>query len=128
MKRELIIHHGAEDSIRCSEVIVVPGRAVSEPGYIRVLGGAPDGPDKHAVHALAQTACYRYQDDDLTVAELAGPCRIEGPAITEELNEGMIIYRQTDGMVGAAAHVGLNRRKMLEAAHRYCTRWVRLDL
>lgn len=124
----LTINLGDNEAIACQAVIVVPEQAVAEPGYIRVLTEGGGRPDKHAVQALAQTACYRYQDDELEVAELTDICRISGPNGVEEVRAGMIIYREISGNIRAAAHQDLDIRKLLETAHRYCTRWVRLDI
>ncbi|MBE0586391.1 MAG: hypothetical protein IH612_21830 [Desulfofustis sp.] len=116
-------------TVECSAVIVIPEQAIQEAGYIKMMTGPGGTVDKHGLHALAQTACYRFQDEDLEVVELAGPCRIIGSnGETEELVTGMVIYREDSGAIRAAAHRGLNRRKLLETAHRYCTRWVRLDI
>jgi hypothetical protein len=46
----------------------------------------------------------------------------------EELLSGMIIYRDAKGEFHVLMHESLNRKKMLETANRYCTRWVRLDI
>jgi len=115
-------------SVACTAAIVVPEQALREPGYITMMTGQGTAVDKHTLQALAQTACYRFQDEEFDVVELAGPCRLAGPSGEEELVRGMVIYREASGAIGAAAHSGLNRRKLLEAAHRYCTRWVRLDI
>jgi hypothetical protein len=116
-------------TVECSAVIVIPEKAIQEAGYIKMVTGSGGTVDKHGLQALAQTACYRFQDMDLDVAELAGPCRIiESNGETEDLATGMVIYREGSGAIRAAAHRGLNRRKLLETAHRYCTRWVRLDI
>lgn len=116
------------DLIDCDLVIIVPERALNEPGYIRAATAVGGGQDKHALHALAQTASYRYQDDELQVAELWGTCHIALSDGEELLTAGMVIYRELSGAIKAAAHSGLNVRRLLDTADRYCTRWVRLDL
>lgn len=117
-----------DGTVECTAVIIVPEQALDEPGYITMLAGQGAAVDKHSLQALAQTACYQFQDEELEVAELAGPCRIAGPSGAQELVRGLVIFRDVSGAIGAAAHSGLNRRRLLEAAHRYCTRWVRLDI
>ena len=123
----LIVDAIGNEKESCMAVLLVPQQALKEPGYIRGMTESP-GEDKHALQTLAQTAYYQYQDDELQIAELHGPCRISSPDGTEELVSGMIIYRSVAGAIRAAAHGGLNCKKLLEAAHRYCTRWVRLDI
>lgn len=125
----LTIHcSGGDGPGECAAAIIVPEQALHEPGYITMMTGEGVAVDKHSLQALAQTACYQFQDEELEVAELTGPCRIVGPGGEAELVRGMLIYREASGAIGAAVHNGLNARKLLAAAHRYCTRWVRLDI
>jgi hypothetical protein len=44
------------------------------------------------------------------------------------LEDGMILYRDTSGSFKVLTHELQNKKKLLEAAYRYCTRWVRLDI
>ena len=112
----------------CAAAIIVPEQALHEPGYITMIAGPGTAVDKHSLQALAQTACYQFQDEELEVAEMTGPCRIVGPGGETELARGLVVYREASGAIGAAVHSGLSARKLLAAAHRYCTRWVRLDI
>lgn len=116
------------EPVECAAAIIVPEQALQEPGYITMMTGQGAAVDKHGLQALAQTACYQFQDGELEVVEMTGPCRLVGPSGEADLPSGMVIYRESSGAIGAAVHAGLNPRKMLESAHRYCTRWVRLDI
>ena len=56
------------------------------------------------------------------------PLEIECDDVHELVESGMVIYRVGQGSIRAVAHQELNLRKLLEAANRFCTRWVRLDI
>lgn len=112
----------------CVSVIIVPERALAEPGYIKTMTAKADANAKHEFHALAQMAYYQYQDDELELGMLSSPCKICWRTTREKLEVGMLIYRDTGSVLHVLMHDSLNRKKMLEAANRYCTRWVRLDI
>lgn len=112
----------------CDCLLLVPEKAVAEPGYIKAWSSGAASGAKHEFQALAQTAYYQYQDDELDCGELSGPCRVESGSESAELDSGMVIFRTLDGRLKAAAHSGTSRKKLLETANRYCTRWVRLDI
>ncbi|MGW8195832.1 MAG: hypothetical protein ACWGOX_16375 [Desulforhopalus sp.] len=42
--------------------------------------------------------------------------------------DGMILYRDDAGEFHTLVIDKPNKKKLLEAAYRYCTRWVRLDI
>jgi hypothetical protein len=111
----------------CSCVLVVPENAVEEPGYIKGLSAQAGGHAKHEFHALAQTAYFQYQDDELEITTMQGPARVTREAEPIELPTGLLVYRTEDG-IRAVVHEGLGSKKLLEAAYRFCTRWVRLDI
>lgn len=112
----------------CSSVLVIPDKAVQEPGYIKGLSSSAGGSAKHEFHALAQMAYFQYQDDELEIVVTDSPCQISDGQETEVLHSGMVIVRDSNGMIHAVAHRDINQKKLLESANRYCTRWVRLDI
>lgn len=112
----------------CVSIIIVPDRAISEPGYIQAITVRAGANDKHEFHALAQMAYFQGQDDELDVTLLEGPCQIEHDGNSEDFLDGMVIFRSQSGELGVALHTEGMRKKLLEAAYRYCTRWVRLDI
>lgn len=114
--------------VDCSCVIIVPEKALEEPGYIKGLTVNKGAHDKHEFQALAQMAYFQHQDDELELMEMQAPCSVLESAEKQEMTDGMVIYRLQDGSIGAAVSQGLNTRKLLEAANRFCTRWVRLDI
>ena len=111
----------------CLCALIVPAQALDEPGYIKGVSAAGSS-SKHEFHALAQTAYYQFQDDELKVELTRAPLEIECDDVHELVESGMVIYRVGQGSIRAVAHQELNLRKLLEAANRFCTRWVRLDI
>lgn len=114
--------------IECASVILVPQKAIEEAGYIQTFTDGHDAAAKHEFHAMAQMAYFQYQDDELEVETVTQTLRIESDERVERLGSGLVLYRDTSGGLGAMVHEGLNRKKLFEAANRFCTRWVRLDI
>ncbi len=61
------------------------------------------------------------QDIQSTITIIYGEEKID-------INGGMVICRDRAGEFHVLIHAMQNRKKILEAAYRYCTRWVRLDI
>jgi len=112
----------------CVSVIIVPEAALAEPGYVRTLTVSNEAHAKHEFFAMAQMAYYQYQDGELTIMEVKGPLKIRFDEELEIFDAGMLICRDVQGELHVLVHEGLNKKKMLETANRYCTRWVRLDI
>ena len=71
---------------------------------------------------------FQYQDDELEIIEAGGPLTIICGEEFSSIDDGMVLYRAENGSYHVLAHGAHNRKKLLEAAYRYCTRWVRLDI
>ncbi len=112
----------------CSSVIIIPEKAIEEAGYIQTLTRKNDASSKHEFHALAQTAYYQFQDDELPIDIVKGIIRIESGDHQDKQSGAMVICRENSGGFRACVHEGLPAKKLLEAANRFCSRWVRLDL
>lgn len=112
----------------CESVILVPEIAVQEAGYIKTFTVKDSAYAKHDYHALAQMVYFQFQDDELEIIEIDSPVTINFGSEMAEIDAGMIIYRDLGGSFHVLVHVLQNRKKLLEAAYRYCTRWVRLDI
>ncbi len=125
---DICIEGGGVKIDRITSAILVPEKALEEPGYIKTVTASADAHSKHEFHAMAQMAYYRYQDDELQPVEVEGCLRVTAQNMDEEIERGMIVYRDPAGEFHVLIHRGLNKKKMLEAANRYCTRWVRLDI
>ena len=112
----------------CETVIVVPEKAIHEAGYIQMFSVKDSSHAKHEYHALAQMAYFQLQDDELEAHEIKSPLTIQTAAENIELSGGMVICRDNAGELYVLVQAGQNLKKLLEAAYRYCTRWVRLDI
>jgi hypothetical protein len=112
----------------CESVILVPEIALQEAGYIKMFSVKDSGHAKHEYHALTQMAYFQFQDDELEITEIDFPLKITCGTEVHEMESGMVLYRGIDGSFHVLVHVFQNRKKLLEAAYRYCTRWVRLDI
>jgi hypothetical protein len=112
----------------CTSVIIIPEKAIAEPGYIQTLTNSNDASSKHEFHAMAQTTYFQYQDDELLVHPTTGTIRVESGDYKDTQSKAMIVYRDNAGGLHAYIHQGLPAKKFLETAYRFCARWVRLDL
>lgn len=117
-----------EYSYLCESVIVVPEKGIEEHGYIQVMTVKDSAHAKHEYHAMAQVAYFQYQDDELEIKEVDPPVNICSRGEDTVAEDGMILYRDAEGRFHTLALGQPNRKKTLEAAYRYCTRWVRLDI
>lgn len=112
----------------CESVVVIPEKAIEEPGYIAVHTINDSAHAKHEYHAMAQMAYYQYQDDELDLQEITQPITIVTPLERVEMESGLVLYRLQDGSFFGAIHQFLSKKKLLEAGYRYCARWIRLDI
>ncbi|MBU1568567.1 MAG: hypothetical protein KJ630_23435 [Proteobacteria bacterium] len=112
----------------CETVISVPEIAVSEPGHIKTYSRQESGNAKHEFHALAQMVYFQFQDEELEIIKIDSPLTISDGAERTELRDGLVLCRDRVGELQVLAIAGKNTKKLLEAAYRYCTRWVRLDI
>ncbi len=108
--------------------IVVPEVAIKEAGYIKTFTRKEGGHAKHEYHALSQMVFFQFQDDELEVCEIDSPVTVSCGTERIDVQGGLIIYRDLGGELHVLVHKLQNRKKLLEAAYRYCTRWVRLDI
>ena len=108
--------------------IVVPEVAIKEAGYIKTFSRKEGGHAKHEYHALSQMVFFQFQDDELEIREIDSPVTISCGTERIDVQGGLIIYRDLGGELHVLVHKLQNRKKLLETAYRYCTRWVRLDI
>lgn len=120
----------SEESILadCVSAIIIPELAITEAGYIKMFTVKDGAHAKHEYHAMAQMAYFQFQDEELTIQEIQSTITIACGGENIDLNSGMVIYRDQAGEFHVLVHAVQNRKKILEAAYRYCTRWVRLDI
>jgi len=112
----------------CESVILVPAIAVTEPGYIKALTVKGTAHAKHEFHAMAQMAYFQFQDEELESIETDIPLTVASEIERVEMSDGMVLYRTLAGEFCVIFHAGEQKKTLLEAAYRYCTRWVRLDI
>ncbi|MDK9709026.1 MAG: hypothetical protein OEL83_18435 [Desulforhopalus sp.] len=126
---DFVVIKGIEQTISdCETVIVVPEIAATEAGYIKTFSRKEVGNAKHEFHALAQMVYFRLQDGDMEITAIDSPVTICYASDCTELQGGLILYLNQNGDMGVLAQCGQNHKKLIEAAYRYCTRWVRLDI
>lgn len=128
MNDTIVIKYDKIQITDCESVIVVPEIAIREAGYMQTFTIKDSGHAKHEYHAMAQMAYFQFQDDELEVIELNSPVTVSYGAESIQIEAGMVIYRDKGGAFFVMIHALQNRKKILETAYRYCTRWVRLDI
>lgn len=112
----------------CQTVVLVGAAAVERDGHITMLSANTGSNTKHEFYALAQTALIQFQDGELEVQPINAPVAVQRAHQINEMASGMIVCRTSRGRLHVMAHEGLPWRKLLEAVHRYCARWIRLDV
>jgi hypothetical protein len=112
----------------CTVVILVPEKALAEHGFIRTLTVSQTSQSKHEFHALTQTALMLHEDHELIPISVPGAIQVSTADQTVTLGLGVLIGRLSTGEVVVFSNTVQPTRKYLEAAHRFCTRWIRLDL
>lgn len=128
MKKSILITSDEDVIEDCESIIIVPENALNEAGYIKMFTIKDAANAKHEYHAMAQMAYYQFQDEELEIQEVGSAVTIACGEDKTELNAGMVIYRDQTGEFHVLSRRVQNRKKFLEAAYRYCTRWVRLDI
>ncbi len=129
MKDESItIRIGEGKAIQSDSVILVPEMALTEAGYIKTFTLQEGAHAKHEFHAMSQMVYYQVQDDELAMTPVKEVVTVQYGDTIETIHGGIIIYRDLLGSICVLAHCGQNDKKLLETAHRFCTRWVRLDI
>lgn len=128
MAGKIEIQPAAAEKIDCEMTIVAPQKALEEGGYIKVFTVKENAHAKHEYHAIAQMAYFQYQDEELSLRECQSPIKITTASDTIELQSGVVMYKLANGEFHVLVTGDVNRKKMLEAVYRYCTRWVRLDI
>ena len=122
------LQFGDKTTSFCNSIILVPEIAVNEHGYIRTISASSGAHAKHEFHALAQMAYFQHQDNELAIETLEGPLLVTLREVTESLAAGLALYRDLEGCFHVLMHAGQDARRLIEAANRFCTRWVRLDI
>ena len=129
MKKDSIIIRFEDDTLtEGTSAIIIPERAMNEAGYITTLTTKSEAHSKHEFHALAQIALSRFQDGELEVEAVHGPLTIEWKDEIETITAGVLVLLNSQGNLHLIDNSGQNVNKLLQLAHRFCTRWIRLDI
>lgn len=128
MKKEITLKFETSQDLECETIVIIPEKAIDEPGYIKAFTTKDSANAKHEYHAMAQMAYFQYQDDELEMTELGEPLIIKTSTEDFLLTDGMVLARTPVGNFLAFIQANQNKKKLLETGYRYCTRWVRLDL
>ena len=113
---------------QCKRAVLVPEKSVEEPGYIQTSSGTGETASKHEYHAMAQMAYFQYQDDEIAIMTTESSIAVSSSENTTEITSGLVIYLSDAGEIKVVSTSGVNIKKLLETAYRFCTRWVRLDI
>jgi hypothetical protein len=129
LKKDPIIIRFENDTVtECSSAIIIPERAITEAGYIRTMTTNADVHSKHEFNAMAQIALSRFEDGELDIQIIHGPLTVEWKKEVETITAGLVIFLDSQGNFHLIAHPGQDAKKLLQAAHRFFTRWIRLDI
>jgi hypothetical protein len=111
-------------------VIVVPAEAPGDAGRIVLATASATATAKHDLRALAQMALFDVEEGALTPEPVPRGCmvRIGTGGDARTLDRGLVIVRDVRGAPRVLAVGDDDARKLLAAAYRYTTRWVRLDV
>ena len=114
----------------CTLAILVPETALAGEGQIKGLAAVHTSQRKHDFHALAQTALMQIEYGELAPVKVEGSIRVSATDGEEplELDKGLLIGRLASGEIVLLSNTDEPSRKLLSAALRFFTRWIRLDL
>jgi hypothetical protein len=129
LKKDAIIIRFEDDTVtECSSAIIIPERAIIKAAYIRTMTTNANAHSKHEFHAMAQIVFSQFQDGELDIEAVHGPLTVEWKNEVETIIAGLVVFLDSQGNFHLIAHSGQNAKKLLEVAHRFFTRWVRLDI
>jgi hypothetical protein len=129
LKKDAIMIRSEDDTMaECSSAIIIPERAIIEAGYIRTVTTNANANSKHEFHAMAQIALSQFQEGELDIEAVHGPLTVEWKNEAETISAGVVVFLDSQGNFRLIGHPDQNVKKLLEVAHRFCSRWVRLDI
>ncbi len=112
----------------CSSAIIIPERAITEAGYVRTVTSKSPAHSKHEFQAMTQIALSRFQDGELNVEAVHGPFTVEWKNEVKTITRGLVVFLDPQGNFQLIGHSDQNANKLLQVAHRFFTRWVRVDI
>ncbi len=127
-KMKIEVLTGDQPIAECMAVILVPEIALAEPGYIRTFAANQTAQSKHEFYALGQMALIQFEDGELTPRQITNSVDVQADDETVSIDAGIVICRILSGELMIISNADSPPRKYLETAHRFCTRWIRLDI
>lgn len=129
MKEQSIIIRSADNTeIVCRCAVIVPDSALVEAGQIRTMTTDSAAHSKHQFHTMTQIALFQFQEGELEVGAFCGPLTVHWNDETVTMAAGVVLYLNSQGELHLVGNPAQNVSKLLQFAHRFCTRWVRLDI
>jgi len=129
MKEESIVIRFEDGTItECSNAIIIPEKAMVEAGYIKTLTTNSTAHSKHEFQAITNMALFKFQENELGLKTFNGPFTIQCKNEIETVTAGVLVLLDSQGDLHIIGSPGQNVNKLLQLAHRFCTRWVRLDI
>jgi hypothetical protein len=126
--QSITIRSADSAEIVCRCAIIIPDSVLEEPGHIRAMTTDSAAHSKHQFHTLTQIALFELQEGELEVEASSGPLTVHQESETVHVPSGIVLYLDVGGDLHLYGDPTLDARKFLQLAHRYCTRWVRLDI
>lgn len=119
-----------QKTILTQSVIVVPDRALDEPGFIKTYSTTSGQMSKHDLHQLSQIALFDFEDGNLIPENLSGQdsLAVDFQNSITRIPDGIVLARLESGAPALLVCEGAEVMRLLKLAHRFCTRWIRLDV
>ena len=128
MEKDAIIIRFDDTVTECSSAIIIPERAITEAGYITTMTASAEAHSIHKFHAMAEIALSRFEEGELDIQTVRGPLTVEWKNEVEIITAGVVVFLDSEGNFHLIAHPGQDGKKLLQAAHRFFTRWIRLNI
>lgn len=113
---------------KCKSLIIVPDKALESGANISCYTVENGEQAKHHFHSISQMALFLFDDGDLEIEKSENSFVISYMGSTTTLTYGMAVYLDQEEKIKVFSNSLKSSRKLLQACHRYCTRWVRLDI
>ena len=112
----------------CSDAIAVPEIAISAPNHIRAFSATAGSQVKHGIYALSQMMLVEFEDGELQPRRFQFDITVAFRASLVRVDDGIVVARNLDGRLEVLSNAAKPLRRFIEVTHRFCTRWIRLDI
>jgi hypothetical protein len=124
----LIVRCGNDLAAKCESVIVAPEEALVEPWCLKTMTIHSAAQSKHEFHGMAQIALSRFQERELDVETVIGQLTVEWKDAAVTMDAGIAILLGPGGEIRLLSNSDGKMNRLLQVIHRWCTRWIRLDI